>query len=222
MEVFPAPPDHYLEAFFLEKERGVFHLEEAFLLMAGPSGCLGAVGKDSWLGRATCGVGDAQAPCRSNMKELPILGPHPLLVLAGPIAEAHSNYLIFEKALLFLDVGNLKALWKRESSWSTMWWVARSPENKTAHPQISQGKYEVYSFFAIAVISSEYFRPSTDDLTSHGWQCKNAQRSHIKVPFFLLSHGLGGKTHPHWNNEGWKRNETIQKIWCDILASLVK
>lgn len=54
------------------------------------------------------------------MKELSILSPHPLLVLVGPIAQAHEHYIIFEKALLFLDMDNLKPLWKMKSSDSTM------------------------------------------------------------------------------------------------------
>lgn len=116
MEVFPALLDHYFKTLFLEKESGISHLKEAPLLMASPSGCLGAVGKDGWQQRASRRTGDAQAQCRLNMKELSILGPHPLLVLVGPIAQAHDHCLIFGKALLFLDMDNLKPRWKMKSS----------------------------------------------------------------------------------------------------------
>lgn len=115
MEVFPAFLDHYFGALFLEKEGGIFYLKEPFLLVAGPSGCLGAGGEDGCTGRGTGGVGDAQAQCRSNMEELSILSPQPLLVLAGSIAGAHDHSLIYEKALMFLDMDNLKPLWKMKS-----------------------------------------------------------------------------------------------------------
>lgn len=120
MEVLPALLDHYLEALFLEKERGIFHLKEPFLLVASPSRCLGTGGKDGRLGRTPRGIRDAQAERRFNVKELAILSPHPLLVQAGPIAQAHDHSLISEKALLFLDMDNLKAFWKMRSSLHTM------------------------------------------------------------------------------------------------------
>lgn len=120
MEVFLALLDHCIVALFLEKERGIFHLKEPFLLIASPLGCLGAVDKDGWSGRTTRRIGDTQAQHRFYMKELSILSPHPLLVLVVPIAQAQEHSIIFEKAQLFLDMDNLKPLWKMKSSYSTM------------------------------------------------------------------------------------------------------
>lgn len=137
MEVLSALLDHYPGALFLEKERGVFHLKEPFLLIASPSRSLGAGGKDGGPARATRGIGDAQAQSRFNMKELSILSPHPLLVLVCPTAQVHDHSLIFEKTLLFLDMDNLKTLWKMRSSSSAMQQTIK-PTRKQSNPPTNQ------------------------------------------------------------------------------------
>lgn len=136
MEVFPALFDHGLGALFLEKERGIFHLKEN-LLIASPPGGLGAVDEDGSPGRAPRGTGDAQAQRRLHVKELCVLSPPPLLVLLRPVARAQGHDLIFEKALLFVDVDDLKPLWKMKSSSSTMQPVTR-PIRKQGCPPTQQ------------------------------------------------------------------------------------
>lgn len=111
MEVFPALSDCCLRALFLQKEGGVFHPKE-HLLVAGPPGGLGAGDKDGRADRAP--RGDTQAQRGLHVLELRVLSPPPLLASLGPIARAHGHDLVFEKALLFLDVDDLKSLWKME------------------------------------------------------------------------------------------------------------
>ena len=78
-----------------------------------------------------------QAQSRFNMKELSILSPHPLLVLVCLIAQVHDHSPIFEKTLLFLDMDNLKPLWKMRSSSSAMQRTIK-PTRKQSNPPTNQ------------------------------------------------------------------------------------
>lgn len=86
----------------------------------------------------------------------------------------------------------------------------QGPIRKQNNPSTNQpSKNMRFTYLLLLLCQMNIPRFNICDLKSQGWQCKNVKMSHL-APFLLLSHCLGKKTHPHWNNERKReKNKTI-------------
>ena len=128
------------------------------------------------------------------MKELSILSPRPLLVLVCPTAQVHDHSLIFEKTLLFLDMDNLKTLWKMRSSSSAMQQTIK-PTRKQSNPPTNQPGQNTRFTYLLQLLSFKVnsSRFNTCDLKIPK---QTMQKCHTQLLFFSFHMVQGRKYAP--------------------------